>query len=60
LKKNTFFLLNYHFIDCTVGFGASSKNNCENSDFGDVNQTEIPDALLLIGNVRVNHDGVVL
>lgn len=30
----------------------------EYSDFLDVNQTEIPDALLLQGNVRINHDGV--
>ncbi len=30
----------------------------EHSDFLDVNQTEIPDALLLQGNVRINHDGV--
>jgi lipopolysaccharide export system protein LptA len=32
----------------------------EHSDFADVNQVEIPDAFLLTGNVRVNHDGVVL
>lgn len=30
----------------------------EYSDFADVNQTEIPDAFLLTGNVRINHDGV--
>ena len=30
----------------------------EYADFADVNQTEIPDALLLSGNVRMNHDGV--
>ncbi len=30
----------------------------EHSDFLDVNQLEIPDALLLQGNVRINHDGV--
>jgi lipopolysaccharide export system protein LptA len=30
----------------------------EYSDFLDVNQIEIPDALLLQGNVRINHDGV--
>ena len=39
---------------------APKKIIIENSDFGDVNQTETPDALLLIGNVRVNHDGVVM
>lgn len=32
----------------------------ENSDFSDINQNEVPDALLLTGNVRVRHDGVVL
>lgn len=32
----------------------------EHSDFADVNQTEMPDAFLLTGNVVVNHDGVVL
>lgn len=31
----------------------------EHSDFADVNQIEIPDAILLTGNVRVNHDGVI-
>lgn len=39
---------------------APKKIIVENSDFADVNQVEIPDALLLIGNVRVNHDGVVM
>jgi lipopolysaccharide export system protein LptA len=32
----------------------------EHSDYADVNETEIPDAFLLTGNVSVNHDGVVL
>lgn len=30
----------------------------EYADFADVNQTEIPDALLLSGHVRINHEGV--
>ncbi len=37
----------------------SSQINVEYADFSDVNQTEIPDALLLRGNVRVSHEGVV-
>ncbi len=37
----------------------TSKINVEYSDFADINQTEIPDALLLRGNVRVSHEGVV-
>jgi lipopolysaccharide assembly outer membrane protein LptD (OstA) len=39
---------------------APKKIIVENSDFADVNQVEIPDALLLIGNVRVNHDGIIM
>ncbi len=32
----------------------------EHSDFGDVNQTEVPDAFLLTGNVKINHDGAII
>lgn len=32
----------------------------EHSDFADINQLETPDAALLTGNVRVNHDGAIL
>lgn len=32
----------------------------EYSDFADRNQTEIPDAVLLSGNVRASHDGAIL
>ncbi|MES2544316.1 MAG: OstA-like protein [Bacteroidota bacterium] len=32
----------------------------ENADFSDINQLEIPDAVVLTGNVRVNHDGAIL
>jgi lipopolysaccharide export system protein LptA len=39
---------------------APKKIIVEHSDYFDVNQVEIPDAVLLTGNVRVNHDGVVL
>lgn len=39
---------------------AQKKIVVEHSDFADVNQAEIPDAFLLTGNVRVNHDGVVM
>jgi lipopolysaccharide export system protein LptA len=37
---------------------APKKIIVEHSDFADVNQLEMPDAFT--GNVRVNHDGVVL
>ena len=39
---------------------APKKIIVENSDYFDTNQLEIPDAALLTGNVRVNHDGIVL
>lgn len=32
----------------------------EHSDYFDVNQIEVPDAVLLTGNVRINHDGVIM
>ncbi len=34
--------------------------NIENSDLVEVNQVLVPDGVLLTGNVKVNHDGVVL
>lgn len=34
--------------------------NIENSDLVEVNQELVPDGVLLTGNVKVNHDGVVL
>ena len=37
-----------------------SKIVIENSDFSDLNEFEIPGAVLLTGNVRAVHDGVVL
>ncbi len=39
---------------------APKKIIVEHSDYFDVNQVEIPDAVLLTGNVKVNHDGAVL
>ncbi len=39
---------------------APKKIIVEHADYADINQAEIPDAFLLTGNVRVNHDGIVL
>ena len=39
---------------------APKKIIVEHSDYFDVNQIEAPDAALLTGNVRVNHDGVIM
>ena len=62
MKKSLFFisycllLLNVQFIFAQ----APKKINIEHSDFLDVDQVAAPDAILLTGNVKVNHDGVVL
>ncbi len=56
-------LLLFGFIFCFFNHleaQKSSKIDIENADFSDVNQEEIPDAVLLRGNVRVRHEGVVL
>lgn len=37
-----------------------SKIYIEHADFGDINQYELPDAMLLQGNVRASHDGAIL
>lgn len=60
MKKYSFLLvllvLNFAFT-----FGQkTSKILVENADFQDINEYEIPGALLLTGNVRVNHDGVIM
>ncbi|MFH7015188.1 OstA-like protein [Flavobacterium sp. FlaQc-47] len=64
MKKLLFFipycllLLSVQFI-----FAQAPKTktiNIENSDLVEVNQVLVPDVVLLTGNVKVNHDGVVL
>ncbi len=32
----------------------------EHSDFADVDQDKVPDALVLTGNVKINHDGAII
>lgn len=59
MKKFLFFIGLLLFTTVVSKAQKSSKINVEYSDFADVNQTEIPDALLLRGNVRVSHDGVI-
>ena len=43
-----------------MGQKTPKKIIIEHSDFADVNETELPGAFLLTGNVSVNHDGAVL
>jgi len=62
LKKFLFFICCYLAIlsSNSVLAQTAKKIIIENSDYFDVNQVEIPDAVLLTGNVRANHDGIVL
>ena len=59
MKKLLFYIGLLLFTLTNVNAQKSSKINVEYSDFADINQTEIPDALLLSGHVRVSHEGVV-
>lgn len=62
MNKFVFFItFTLSLLTCkTVSAQAPKKINVEHSDYFDVNQIAIPDAILLTGNVRVNHDGIVL
>lgn len=56
-------LLLFGFVFCFFNHLEAQKTtkiDIENADFSDVNQDEIPDAVLLRGNVRVRHEGVVM
>lgn len=53
------FLLFLGFIT-TLDAQENSKIDIEYADFVDINQDEIPDAVLLTGNVRVRHDGAIM
>jgi lipopolysaccharide export system protein LptA len=68
LKKSLFFIfICLSFLSVQFTFAQAKKTAkapktivIENADFSDVDQVNVPDALLLTGNVKVNHDGVVL
>jgi lipopolysaccharide export system protein LptA len=68
LKKSLFFIFTcLSFLSVQFTFAQAKKTAqspktivIENADFSDVDQVNVPDALLLTGNVKVNHDGVVL
>jgi len=59
--KKKLILIGLLLLHFTFAFSQkATKIIVENSDFSDINQNEVPDALLLTGNVRVRHDGVVM
>ncbi len=62
MKKSLFFI-SYCLLLLSVQSifaQAPKKIIIENADYSDVDQVAAPDALLLTGNVKINHDGVVL
>ena len=57
--KNIFFYI--VFLLLTINFSSAQEKKkiiIENSDFVDMNQTEIPGATVFTGNVRIIHNGV--
>ena len=62
MKKTHFLLFSCFFLVGIQSLLAQTPKKIiiEYSDFADVNQTEIPDAFLLTGNVRINHDGAIM
>lgn len=60
MKKYTYLLLLITLSFTSVFAQKKSKILVEYADFQDRNEYEIPGALLLTGNVRVKHDGVVM
>lgn len=62
MKKFAYFII-YSLLLLSVNViwaQAPKKIKIEQSDFADVDQLNYPDALLLTGNVKVSHDGVIL
>ncbi|SMP10562.1 OstA-like protein [Flavobacterium hercynium] len=65
MKKSLFYIpIFILFLSIQNFYAQTSKTPkkiiVENSDWSDYDQINVPDALLLSGNVKVNHDGVVL
>lgn len=62
MKKILFFLFIGLFLLSSNTIRAQKPKEIiiEHSDFADHNQMEIPDAGLLTGNVRINHDGIII
>lgn len=66
MKKSLFFisycllLLSVQFIFAQALKTKTKQIVLEKTDFAEVNQALVPDGLLLTGNVKLSHDGVVL
>ncbi len=60
MKKSLILIVLCFFGFTSIWSQQVSKIDIENADHSDINQFEIPDALLLTGNVRAKHDGVII
>lgn len=59
MKKVIFLVVS--LLNFTLVFAQKNgKIIVEHSDYSDINEVEMPNALLLTGNVRVNHDGIIM
>ncbi|CAA9201160.1 LPS-assembly protein LptD [Flavobacterium bizetiae] len=63
--RKSFFFISYCLLLLSVQsiFAQAPKPktiNIENADLVEVNEVLVPDGVLLTGNVKVNHDGIVL
>lgn len=64
MNKHLFFvvfcLFSFHLAKSQAQKQDAKKINVEHADFFDMNQNEIPDAILLTGNVRARQEGMVM
>jgi lipopolysaccharide export system protein LptA len=59
ILKKAYFFITFLVVSLTFSYAQEKKKIIiENSDFIDMNQTEIPGAIVFTGNVRVLHNGV--
>ncbi len=59
MKKIIFLVVS--ILNFTVVFAQkNSKIIVDHSDYSDINEIEMPNVILLTGNVRVNHDGIIM
>ncbi|WP_319800001.1 MULTISPECIES: OstA-like protein [Flavobacterium] len=60
MKKHIIFILSALFVGLTSLAQDKKIIRIVHSDFIDMDQTEIPGAILFTGNVQVEHDGVII
>lgn len=64
MKKSLFFIFSCLLLLSVQSIFAQAPKpktiNIENADLVEINEVLVPDGVLLTGNVKVNHDGIVL